>query len=327
MRRESSTVVAVVGEFGDGLLPALTQSPNVSVARAPNDAAGQPSADEAAARLGGRGAGSAGGGAAPVHVRDRVRRPVGRRRSGVAGYVGAARRVRRVRRTGRASRGGEVRGTRRRGAGRLAGQALRAARLLPGRGPSAAGCRGPGPVPRPAARGAAAPGRRGGRRGQRGPGGAVAGHAPVAGARAVVAAAGRAARRGPPLLRRRPRRDPVVARVVAPEASPRPQRARACGRAGLRGETRRALVWSRRDPGGRSRGRWYVSRMEFQDVVQHRRMVRSYDTSRPVPAEVVDRIVRNGLRAPSAGFSQGWGFLVLDTPSDVARFRDAVRPA
>jgi nitroreductase len=55
-------------------------------------------------------------------------------------------------------------------------------------------------------------------------------------------------------------------------------------------------------------------------------MVRSYDASRPVPPEVVDRIVRNGLRAPSAGFSQGWGFLVLDTPADVARFREAVRP-
>jgi nitroreductase len=66
--------------------------------------------------------------------------------------------------------------------------------------------------------------------------------------------------------------------------------------------------------------------MEFQDVVGHRRMVRSYDPSRPVPPEVVDRIVRNGLRAPSAGFSQGWGFLVLDTPADIARFRDAVRP-
>lgn len=34
----------------------------------------------------------------------------------------------------------------------------------------------------------------------------------------------------------------------------------------------------------------------------------------------------NGLRTPSAGFSQGWGFLVLDTPADMARFRDAVRP-
>ena len=49
MRRESSTVVVVAGEFGDGLLAGLTQSPNVSVARAPDDAAGQPSAGEAAA--------------------------------------------------------------------------------------------------------------------------------------------------------------------------------------------------------------------------------------------------------------------------------------
>jgi nitroreductase len=66
--------------------------------------------------------------------------------------------------------------------------------------------------------------------------------------------------------------------------------------------------------------------VEFQDVVRHRRMVRSYDPGRPVPPDVVDRIVQNGLRAPSAGFSQGWGFLVLDTLADVARFRDAVRP-
>jgi hypothetical protein len=49
MRRESSTVVAVVGEFGDGLLAGLTQSPNVSVARAPGDADGQPPGDGAAA--------------------------------------------------------------------------------------------------------------------------------------------------------------------------------------------------------------------------------------------------------------------------------------
>jgi nitroreductase len=56
-------------------------------------------------------------------------------------------------------------------------------------------------------------------------------------------------------------------------------------------------------------------------------MVRRYDTSRPVPAELIDRIVGNALQAPSAGFSQGWGFLVLDNPSDVVRFREAVRPA
>jgi nitroreductase len=66
--------------------------------------------------------------------------------------------------------------------------------------------------------------------------------------------------------------------------------------------------------------------VEFQDVVRHRRMVRSYDADRPVPPDVIDRIARNALRAPSAGFSQGWGFLVLDNQADIARFRDAVRP-
>jgi len=59
--------------------------------------------------------------------------------------------------------------------------------------------------------------------------------------------------------------------------------------------------------------------MEFQDVVRRRRMVRSY-TDDPVDPAVVDRALRNAVRAPSAGFSQGWAFLVLDTPEDVRRF-------
>ena len=66
--------------------------------------------------------------------------------------------------------------------------------------------------------------------------------------------------------------------------------------------------------------------MEFQEVVNRRRMIRTYDASRPVPKEVVERILHNALRAPSAGFSQGTGFLVLDTPSDVARFRASATP-
>jgi nitroreductase len=60
--------------------------------------------------------------------------------------------------------------------------------------------------------------------------------------------------------------------------------------------------------------------MEFAEVVRRRRMVRSYDPDRPVPPEVVARIVRHGLRAPSAGFSQGWGFLVLTEPADRDRY-------
>ncbi|WIM96869.1 nitroreductase family protein [Actinoplanes oblitus] len=56
--------------------------------------------------------------------------------------------------------------------------------------------------------------------------------------------------------------------------------------------------------------------MEFDEVIRRRRMVRGYDPARPVPPELVDKIVRHGLRAPSAGFSQGWSFLVLTDPDD-----------
>jgi len=65
--------------------------------------------------------------------------------------------------------------------------------------------------------------------------------------------------------------------------------------------------------------------MEFDQVVRHRRMVRRY-SDRPLPPDVVDKILHNALQGPSAGFSQGTGFLVLDTPQDVARFRAAARP-
>ncbi len=49
MRRESSTVVVLVGKVGEGLLAGLGRSQNVSVARAPATAASQPAAEEPAA--------------------------------------------------------------------------------------------------------------------------------------------------------------------------------------------------------------------------------------------------------------------------------------
>lgn len=66
--------------------------------------------------------------------------------------------------------------------------------------------------------------------------------------------------------------------------------------------------------------------MEFAEVVRRRRMVRSYDPERPVPAAVVDRLLEHAVHAPSAGFSQGWGFLVLDQAADRERFWTAVTP-
>ncbi len=60
--------------------------------------------------------------------------------------------------------------------------------------------------------------------------------------------------------------------------------------------------------------------MEFADVVRRRRMVRDYDPDRPVPAEVRERLLDHAIRAPSAGFSPGWAFLVLESPEDRDRF-------
>jgi nitroreductase len=60
--------------------------------------------------------------------------------------------------------------------------------------------------------------------------------------------------------------------------------------------------------------------MQFSDVVHARRMVRSYQPGRAVPDAVLDRLLQNALHAPSAGFSQGWDFVVLRRPEDLQRF-------
>jgi nitroreductase len=66
--------------------------------------------------------------------------------------------------------------------------------------------------------------------------------------------------------------------------------------------------------------------VEFRDVVRRRRMVRNYDPDRPVPPEVVERLLAHAVRAPSAGFSQGWGFLVLEREADRERFWAVTTP-
>ncbi len=57
----------------------------------------------------------------------------------------------------------------------------------------------------------------------------------------------------------------------------------------------------------------------FQDVLRRRRMVRQFD-QRPLERELVDRILESARHAPSAGFSQGFDFVVLEKPDLVARF-------
>jgi nitroreductase len=53
--------------------------------------------------------------------------------------------------------------------------------------------------------------------------------------------------------------------------------------------------------------------MEFSDVVLKRRMVRNF-ADKPVPPEVIERIVQLTRHAPSAGFTQGQSFIVVTRP-------------
>jgi nitroreductase len=67
--------------------------------------------------------------------------------------------------------------------------------------------------------------------------------------------------------------------------------------------------------------------VQFAEVVRRRRMVRNYDPDRPVPEDVVERLLDHAVRAPSAGFTQGWAFLVLTAAADRERFWAATTPA
>ena len=60
--------------------------------------------------------------------------------------------------------------------------------------------------------------------------------------------------------------------------------------------------------------------MELRDAIRRRRMVRSYDPDVPVSRETVNALLALAIRAPSAGHTQGWRFLVLDDPDARARF-------
>ncbi|WP_295692894.1 nitroreductase family protein [Lapillicoccus sp.] len=60
--------------------------------------------------------------------------------------------------------------------------------------------------------------------------------------------------------------------------------------------------------------------MEFSEVVRRRRMVRRYDPDRPVPDAVLAACLDNAVRAPSAGFSQGWDFVVLRSHEERGAF-------
>jgi nitroreductase len=65
--------------------------------------------------------------------------------------------------------------------------------------------------------------------------------------------------------------------------------------------------------------------VELNEAIRRRRMVRAF-APRPVPPEVVDRLIDGARRAPSAGNTQPWAFVILEG-AQTARLWDVTLPA
>ena len=61
-------------------------------------------------------------------------------------------------------------------------------------------------------------------------------------------------------------------------------------------------------------------------MLRRRRMTRSFLPT-PIPDDIVDRVLAAGLRAPSAGNTQGTDLVVLVGPKQTARYWDVTLPA
>ena len=59
--------------------------------------------------------------------------------------------------------------------------------------------------------------------------------------------------------------------------------------------------------------------MDFNDVLRRRRMIRRFE-QKPVPDDVLRRVLEAARHAPSGGFSQGFDFIVLSKPEELEWF-------
>jgi nitroreductase len=61
--------------------------------------------------------------------------------------------------------------------------------------------------------------------------------------------------------------------------------------------------------------------MNLHELVASRKSVRGYDPDRPVPTEILERILDAGRLAPSAKNLQPWKFLLVSSPDMLAKVR------
>ena len=65
--------------------------------------------------------------------------------------------------------------------------------------------------------------------------------------------------------------------------------------------------------------------MEFNELIHLRESVRNYDPDRPVPEEIIEKILNAGRIAPSAKNLQPWKFIVISTSPLLDRVKECYR--
>jgi len=61
--------------------------------------------------------------------------------------------------------------------------------------------------------------------------------------------------------------------------------------------------------------------MEYTDLIRSRESIRNYNPNRPVPKEILEKILNAGRLAPSACNCQPWKFLVISSPAVLAKVK------
>jgi nitroreductase len=61
--------------------------------------------------------------------------------------------------------------------------------------------------------------------------------------------------------------------------------------------------------------------MEYTDLIYNRESIRNYDPDRPVPKEILEKIINAGRIAPSACNFQPWKFLLISSPDLLEKVR------